>query len=152
MFSNIYTYDSCRETCTYNTMYQKCNDTIDIWKQYNPAVKQSYDDNAKHASQEKCVKSFVDRISFGKFPKCNCRHACKESFYTATAKKTTEDSQWKLYLYVKGAVTHVELVPDYPLDAFMGSLGGVLGLSGKIMATLQLMIFLSLSIFQFCMR
>ena len=63
-----------------------------------------------------------------------------------------DDDVWHLYLYNKDAVTNVELVPDYPLDIFLGSLGGVLGLGGKIMATVQLLIFLPLCIVHVCIR
>ena len=146
IFSDKYTYDSCRETCMYNSMYRECNDTIDIWKKYNSHDIPTYNNNT---SQEGCIRNFVEQAKKGKFPKCDCARACKESIYTATATKLISEKKWMLFLFIKDAVTNVELVPDYPLESFMGSLGGVLGLSGKIMATLQLMIFLSLCIIHF---
>ena len=149
MFSDKYTHDSCQETCAYHYMYQKCNDTIDMWKKYNTKVKQI----DSTTSLENCFKEVINKIKFRKFPDCICGRPCKESIYTATPTSESRfNHDWIFSFYIKDAAIKIELVPDYPFEAFMGSLGGVLGLGGKIMATLQLVIFLSLCIAHFRMR
>ena len=143
IFSAKYTYDSCLETCAYNYMYQKCNDTIDMWKKYRAPINKT----VQNPFLEDCFEETIDEIELRRFPDCKCARACKEIVYTATPTRRKDTSvRWEFFFYLKDAATRVDLVPDYPFEAFMGSLGGVLGLGGKIMATLQLMIFLSLCI------
>ena len=159
MFSTKYTYDSCLETCAYNYMYQKCKATIDMWKKYNTPIKQTV-----NQINRRCFLEVDHYAKLRRLPDCECNRACSESVYTATVTKDVsykdiygdtaefKKSYWDFNFYLKDAATRIELVPDYPFEAFMGSLGGVLGLGGKIMATLQLIIFLSLCLAHFRKR
>ena len=148
IFSTRYSYDSCLETCAYNYMLDKCNKTIDMWKKYNAPINKT----VISPSLDDCLKDTVDQIEVRRFPDCKCARACREIVYTATpTRKHFSFNRWVFDFYLKDPVTRIELVPDYPLEAFMGSLGGVLGLGGKMMATLQLIIFLSLCIVHLCM-
>ena len=54
MFSDIYTYSSCRESCAYNKMYEECNATVDLWTKYN--LNQVFDNNSQHVSLEVCKR------------------------------------------------------------------------------------------------
>ena len=149
IFASKYTYDSCQETCAHNHMYQECGDTNDIWKKHHAPIQQIFN-NSKYFSRESCISNLLWQATLRKFPVCSCNRACKEVVYTETTTEIgSSDSFWYLTLYNKGAVTELKLVEDYPLEAFIGSLGGVLGLGGKIMATLQLIIFISLCIAYF---
>ena len=130
-------------------MYQECGDTNDIWKKHHAPIQQIFN-NSKYFSRESCISNLLWQATLRKFPVCSCNRACKEVVYTETTTEIgSSDSFWYLTLYNKGAVTELKLVEDYPLEAFIGSLGGVLGLGGKIMATLQLIIFISLCIAYF---
>ena len=124
-------------------MYKKCNATINIWKKYEGQVKQT----ANNISLENCLQEVIDQAKLRKTRDCFCSRPCEEIVYSTTLFNNGAFLDgWELSFYLKDAATMIKLVPDYPLEAFMGSLGGVLGLGGKIMATLQLMIFLSLCI------
>ena len=151
IFSTKYTYDSCLETCAYNYLHKKCNATLDMWKKYDASTKQT----ANNPSPELCSPEVIEQIKLRKLQDCKCGRACKEIIYTATpviSEKFNDSLRKELLFYLKDPVTRVQIVPDYPLEAFLGSLGGVLGLGGKMMATLQLVIFLSLCIVHFRMR
>ena len=117
-----------------------------MWKQHHAPIQMMFN-NSKYASRDRCIADLLWQATLRKFPICTCGRACKESVYTTTATKTkSSNGVWYFRLLNKGAVTELDLVADYPLEAFLGSLGGVLGLGGKIMATLQLIIFVSLCI------
>ena len=131
-------------------MYKECGDTIDIWKKYITQSRKLFN-NSKYASREDCIREHLNQAMLKTIPNCDhCNRACEESLYTVNAPPCTGAGYlagWNFSFVNKGTVDFVKVTPDYTLEQFVGALGGVLGLGGKFMACLQLLIF---SLLQSC--
>ena len=147
MFSTIHTYESCIEICAYNHMYDECGDTSDIWKQKRKR-KNHFFNNAKYISQEICIEEQLKQAIYKTAPDCTCTHACEETKYSVSFEFLTVNFTGGWYFEIRNIdpVTRVKIVPDYPLEEFLGALGGVIGLGARFMTALQLLIFLSICI------
>ena len=145
IFSKRYTYRSCRETCAYKNMYNECGDTIDIWKKYNTRGTHPYN-KSKYYSRRECIKELMNQALMKVIPNCECNSACEESEYTTSERYYPRLNGLFFEFLNKDAVFRVDIVPDYTLEQFVGALGGILGLGGKLMSSLQLLIFLSLCV------
>ena len=101
--------------------------------------------------------SDTDRTNNSKFrclyenipPHCSCPPACNEVTYELDSLKIHDhQTEWRLSFLHRGVINHIEK-PDYPIQEYFGALGGVIGLGGKFMNIIQLLIFLGLGIIHF---
>ena len=148
LFSDRYTFPSCLETCAFNYMLKECNDVIDFWKKYRTADAKPFN-NSKYNNRRECMRSVVKLIRQKATSICSCQNACEETSYTVEKKSKPLEygfSFWVIKLYNEGAVTEVNLVPDFPPEQFLGTFGGVLGLGGKLQLVFQFLVFILLCI------
>ena len=147
MFSDRYTYGSCKETCLYEHMLKECKDVIDIWKKYRSFGVEAANDSVLN-SRKTCIREVMEK-EFAIIPTCSCKNPCEETAYTAEEKKIsvqTTGKYWNFTLMKQRVVTEVKLVPDFPPGLFLGTFGGVLGLGGKLQVVFQLIVFILLCI------
>ena len=142
IFSNKYTYGSCKETCLFEDTLMECKDVYPFWRKLVTGQKQPADDQDHNLTKKTKECLYSHRIA----PNCKCNHACAETTYDVTREVVAHESKgWRLVLIHKEVVTQVEL-PDYPIQEYLGALGGVIGLGMKFMLMLQLIVFICLSI------
>ena len=80
---------------------------------------------------------------------CPCKRACKETTYAGRSENFDSnhgEDIWHLLLYNENPVTEIELIPDFPLEQYLGTFGGALGLGGKLQFAFQLFVLLFLFI------
>ena len=123
--------------CHFETQFKECKDVCPTWK------KHLIDINSTNNSNPECLHTTL-------VPNCECNPPCDETTYTMTSTKVegNENKVWEFYLEHKVSITENEQ-PDYPIQEFLGALGGVIGLGAKFMNALQLLIFICLCIANF---
>ena len=150
-FSDIYTHDSCLEACAYDHMFKQCHDVVDIWKKYKSS-KYKFSDDLKFNSTRDCLGVFAMELAFEISSHCFCKRACKETTYTGRSERLDsnfEEAIWDISLHNDNPVTEIELFPDFPLEQYLGTFGGVLGLGGKLQFVFQLFVFMCLFVGNF---
>ena len=149
-FSDRYTHESCQELCAYNYMLKECHDVIDIWKKYHAEDPKPFN-STKFTSRKKCMETVVDQMVHRASSICHCKRECEEITYSAQEKLKSKSNDlsraaWRLYLSNIDPVTEIKMVPDFPLEQFLGTFGGVIGLGGKFQVVFKLSVFLFLVI------
>ena len=154
LFSDRYTFKSCQEECTFNTMMKECKDVIDAWRGYRTVDVKPFQ-NSKYANRKECLRTVIEDMKFNAVSLCACKKECEETIYTVVTEKisdTNDNSAWTLKLYNVGAVIKDNLYPDFPDEQYLGTFGGVLGLGGKFQVIFQLFVFVILGFAQLFAR
>ena len=153
MFSDSYTQDSCRETCTFNYMLQECHDVVDFWKKFLPhdlkvvssSMFQCHSNISNLDCRKSCMTNYITKMNKLANYICDCKSACKETNYAIeTQQMLKSKNYWRLALYKEDIITVEKLVPDFPNAGLLGSIGGIIGLGGKFQVVFQLALFLFL--------
>ena len=152
LFSNLYTVESCQETCAYDYMMRKFDGVVDDWKDLHSTGAKPL--NSSKRVDPFCLFVVVDWELSGKASSlCTCRRACEETTYSTVEKRIGNSvisdygTMWQLQLYKESAVIEVKLVRDFPGEMFLGTFGG-----GKFQAVFQFIVFLFLCISQIFRR
>ena len=143
LLSDHYTYKSCQEECAFNYMLKQCNDVVDTWKKYLTTNATNFD-NAKFANRKECLIKVIGDMLMKVDTICSCKKECKEIAFIVEKDTILEDkntNHWILYFTNKGAVIEENYFPDFPTEQFLGTFGGVLGLSGKFQVVFQFLMF-----------
>ena len=100
--------------------------------------------HSKFNSTRECLNVLAIRSATEISSHCFCKRACKCTDYTGRKVfiESKNKSIWEIYLYNVNPVIEIELIPDFPLEQYLGTFGGVLGLGGKLQFVFQLFAFL----------
>ena len=151
-FSTMYSRFSCQERCLFNTMYEQCGDVPNIFKKYLFQPVRAFN-NKTHTTRQDCLKRIVSSALSGHLPRCVCPLPCDETLTEVARmdmiKIPTPNNSWKvIFCNANDEVTHIREVPDYPLEEFLGALGGILGLAlgPSMLSIIELLVYFAFTL------
>ena len=127
-FSKVQTRASCKESCVFNKIYEKCGDVPDGWsKQFEEQGLASR--KMEFNVTKRCLLSELEELEREGLMDCICQDPCEEVVFSWSHGMRSKLNYWGIVYHVKPSeVMYSRQIPDYTIEDYLGGVGGILGI------------------------